>query len=159
MPDSALMPELCEALGISVNELFSGEVLKMEQYNNNAERNLIDLQNQKEKSDRLLLRLELALIIVLVISVVALGAVAAYAALPDWARITLVATALVVLLVVAAVGLKIEQVAGYYECGRCGNRYVPEYKSVVMTMHNGRTRYLKCPKCGKRSWNKKVLTK
>ena len=26
-------------------------------------------------------------------------------------------------------------------------------------MHYGRTRYMKCPKCNKRSWNKKVISK
>ena len=32
MPDSSIMLELCEALGISVNELLSGEHLIEEQY-------------------------------------------------------------------------------------------------------------------------------
>ena len=54
--------------------------------------------------------------------------------------------------------LKIEQTAGYYECKKCGNRYIPTYKSVFMATHINRTRYMKCPKCGKKSWNKKVLS-
>ncbi len=33
MPDSSIMLELCEILKISVNELLSGEVIKMENYN------------------------------------------------------------------------------------------------------------------------------
>ena len=55
--------------------------------------------------------------------------------------------------------LRIEQVAGYYKCGVCGQTYVPKYGSVSFAMHMGRTRYLKCPACGKRSWQKKVLRK
>ncbi len=54
--------------------------------------------------------------------------------------------------------LKIEQTAGFYECQKCHHKYVPAYKSVLWGMHNGRTRYLKCPKCGERSWQKKVLS-
>ena len=54
--------------------------------------------------------------------------------------------------------LRIEQVAGYYECAKCGNRYVPSYKAVNLAPHMGRTRYMKCPKCGKMSWQKKVLS-
>ena len=33
MPDSSIMLELCEILKISVNELLSGEVIKMDTYN------------------------------------------------------------------------------------------------------------------------------
>ena len=54
--------------------------------------------------------------------------------------------------------LKIEQTAGYYECSKCGNKYVPTFKSVLCGMHYGRTWYLKCPKCGEKSWQKKVLS-
>ena len=46
-----------------------------------------------------------------------------------------------------------------YKCEKCGHRYIPTYARVFFSMHFGRTRYMKCPKCGKRSWNKKVLTK
>jgi DNA-directed RNA polymerase subunit RPC12/RpoP len=54
--------------------------------------------------------------------------------------------------------LKVEQIAGYYECGKCHNKYIPTYKSVNLAPHLGRTRYMKCPKCEKKSWNKKVLS-
>ena len=33
MPDSSIMLDLCNELNISVNELLSGEVIKMEDYN------------------------------------------------------------------------------------------------------------------------------
>ena len=54
--------------------------------------------------------------------------------------------------------LRIEQVAGYYECRKCGHRYVPTYKAVNLAMHMGRTRSMKCPKCGKMSWQRKVIS-
>ena len=57
------------------------------------------------------------------------------------------------------IALKIEQVAGYYECRKCGHRYIPTYQAVVNAMHAGRTRYLKCPHCGQKSWSKKVINK
>ena len=55
--------------------------------------------------------------------------------------------------------VKIEQVAGYYKCKECGHSYVPTYKAVNLAMHMGRTRYMRCPNCGKKSWQKKVLSK
>ena len=57
------------------------------------------------------------------------------------------------------IALKIEQTAGYYECQKCGHKYIPTFNSVMWAMHFGRTRYMKCPECNKRSWQKKVLKK
>ncbi len=57
-------------------------------------------------------------------------------------------------------GLKLEADAGYYECKKCHHRYVPKsYFTVMFAPHINTTRYMKCPKCGKRSFAKKVLTK
>ena len=55
--------------------------------------------------------------------------------------------------------VRIEQVAGYYECRECGHRYVPTYWAVNLAQHMGRTRYMTCPECHKKSWQKKVLSK
>ena len=49
MPDSSIMLELCSKLDISVNELLSGEVIKMENYNVRAEQNLLEMKKQKEE--------------------------------------------------------------------------------------------------------------
>lgn len=53
MPDSAIMPELCEILGITVNELFSGEKVNMENaeiYQKKADENLIALKKRDENN-------------------------------------------------------------------------------------------------------------
>lgn len=50
MPDSSIMPELCEILGITVNELFSGEKINMENYEKKADENLIALKKKDENN-------------------------------------------------------------------------------------------------------------
>lgn len=56
--------------------------------------------------------------------------------------------------------IKIEQVAGYYKCTKCGYEEIPEnYLKVFFAPHIGKTRYMKCRKCNERSWHKKVLIK
>lgn len=53
MPDSAIMLELCGILGITVNELLSGEKVSMESvenYQKKAEENLIELKKRDENN-------------------------------------------------------------------------------------------------------------
>ena len=63
-----------------------------------------------------------------------------------------------ILLVGAGTAIKIEQVVGYYKCSKCGYEEVPEsYLKVLFAPHIGTTRYMKCSKCDKYAWHKKVL--
>ena len=55
--------------------------------------------------------------------------------------------------------LKLEVSVGAYKCKNCGHEIVPTYSEALRAMHRGTTRYLKCPKCEKRTWCKKVLKK
>ena len=55
-PDVSIMLELCGILGITVNELLSGERIVMEDYRKKAEKNLIELQSKKEKAQKTLLK-------------------------------------------------------------------------------------------------------
>ena len=50
MPDSSIMLELCEILGITVNELLSGEEINMESYEKKADENLIALKRKDENN-------------------------------------------------------------------------------------------------------------
>ncbi len=85
--------------------------------------------------------------------------VASFVSMSAWLRVVLIAFALVMIFAVAFIAVGIEQKAGYYECQSCGHRYVPAYWQTNLAPHAGRTRYMKCPKCGKRSWQRKALTK
>lgn len=50
MPDSSIMLELCEILGITVNELLSGEEIDTERYEKRADENLIALKRKDENN-------------------------------------------------------------------------------------------------------------
>lgn len=52
MPDSSIMLELCEILGITVNELLSGEKITMENSEKKADENLIALKKKDENNIR-----------------------------------------------------------------------------------------------------------
>lgn len=159
LPDSSVMLDLCEMLKITVNDLLSGEEVTMEQYNKELEKNLLDVIKEKERADRQLLSMEVMIGTVVTVMYLALVMVACFAQMADWVRIALIVLGLIPFAVGIGYAVRIEQIAGYYVCAKCGHRYVPTYKSVLMSIHSGRTRYMRCPKCNERSWQKKVLNK
>ena len=159
MPDSSIMLDLCNELNISVNELLSGEVIKMEDYNLKAEENLLELKKQKEESDKRLLSIEIVIGVLISIIFFALVFIASLVEMKEWLRITLILTGFIPFIIMIPFAIRIEQTAGYYECQKCHHKYVPTYSSVLWAMHVNRTRYMKCPKCNKKSWNKKRISK
>ncbi|MBR5529405.1 MAG: helix-turn-helix domain-containing protein [Oscillospiraceae bacterium] len=159
LPDSSLMLSLCDILGITVNDLLSGEVIEMDNYNKELENKLLELVRQKEESDKRLLKLELVVGILSMVVLFVPILIGALLPMEDWLRLVLVFSGFIPAFAGFFVALRIEQMAGYYACGECGHRYVPTYKAVNRAMHMGRTRYMCCPQCGKKSWQKKVLTK
>lgn len=159
MPDSGIMLELCALLKINVNELLSGERIMAEAYDKRAEENLLAMRREVEEKNRQMLRTEYWIAIPAVIAGLVMVFVASFLEMPVWLRIALIVFALIMIFTVAFIAVGIEQKAGYYECQNCHHRYVPTYWQTNLAMHMGRTRYMKCPKCGKRSWQKKVLTK
>ena len=159
MPDSGIMLELCELLKINVNELLSGEKIMAEFYDKRAEENLLAMKRQIEEKNRQMLRAEYWIIIPAVLAGLVMVFVASFVEMPAWLRSVLIAFALVTIFAVAFIAVGIEQKAGYYECQKCGHRYVPTYWQTNLAQHVGRTRYMKCPVCGKRSWQRKVLAK
>ena len=157
MPDASIMLDLCSELEISVNELLSGEVVKMENYQEKAEENFVQLQKEKEESDRRLLVMENVIGSVVTLSFLLLIFLAMFAVENMvWKTIAIMMGIFVFLIGVGSC-LLIEQKAGYYQCGNCQHKYVPSYRQVLFAMHSGRTRYMKCPKCHEKSWNKKVI--
>ena len=159
LPDSSIMLELCDVLQISVNDLLSGEVVTMNDYNKKLEENLLEIKREKEQADKRLLGLEIFIAILVIAILVVAVLVASYVEMADWMRIAIIVAALIPCIIGLAYALKIEQVAGYYQCAECGHKYVPKYSSVLWSMHMGRTRHMRCPKCNKKSWQKKVISK
>ena len=159
MPDSSIMLDLCRELKINVNELLSGEMIEMKNYNESAEKNLLDMVKQKEETDKRLLTMEIVMGIITIIMYLILVMIASFAEMKDSVRLLIIIPSTVFVIVMCFVGLKIEQVAGYYQCKKCFHRYVPTYSNVLWAMHINRTRYMRCPKCNKKSWQKKVISK
>ena len=125
----------------------------------NVEVNLKEIIKQKEELDKKALRMEAILGSATLVSYIAIVMIVVSAQMQEEIKFIIISILTVYLFVVASILLKIEQIAGYYKCNKCNYTHVPNYSSVFLAMHVGRTRYMKCPKCGKWSWNKKVISK
>lgn len=159
LPDSSIMLELCDLLKITVNDLLSGEVVTVDNYSKELENKIIEMVKQKEESDKRLLTLEWVLgglsLIILFVPIF----FAAFLPIADWLRVVLIFSGFIPAMVGFHFAMKIEQTAGYYECAACHHKYVPTIKAVYAAPHMGRTRYMRCPECNKKTWQKKVLNK
>ena len=115
------------------------------------------MKGDKKQNEKELLDLEIVVGLISFAMFFAVVLVAAFADMQDFVRILLIIMAVAFILAISFAMLKIEQIVGYYECEKCHHKYVPKYVSVLLAMHYGRTRYMTCPKCHKKSWQKKVL--
>ena len=159
MPDSSIMLELCVILGISVNELLSGEKISMENNNQKNEQLLLDMAKELEKKNKTIWN---AMWIIMTVSILGLigGLTIIAFFMPEgpWMLVAILSLC-VVFLIPCFYALKLEVSVGAYKCKNCAHEFVPTYSEALMAMHMGTTRYLKCPECGKRTWCKKVLKK
>lgn len=157
LPDVGTMPELCNILDISINDLFSGEIVDMKDSEKKLEENLIEMTRLKEKKDKELLTLEIVIVVLVSLEMLVLIMLASFLEMPNSLRIVLILLGIIPFVIGVCFAIKIEQIAGYYECDKCHHKYIPTYNNVLFSMHINRTRYMSCPKCHKKSWQRKVI--
>ena len=157
MPDTSIMLELCDILGISVNELLCGEKINMENDKQNYEQLLLDMAKELEQKNKTIWSSMWAIMIVSMTVLLAGIFIAAFLIPQGVWQLVAILSVCIVFMIPCFYALKLEVSVGAYKCSNCGYEIVPTYKEVMMAMHKGFTRHLKCPNCNKRTWCKKVL--
>lgn len=158
LPEVSLMLPLCELLEISVNELLSGERLDEKKYFEKAEQNIMSLIQEKAEAKK-------KLIIAFITGFAMLAAgltiilLAGLLEMQTWLKIVLMIVGFVIICIGVGIACVLERDAGVYECKHCGERFVPTMKAYLFAPHMPTSRKLKCPKCGKKSYCKKRLSK
>ena len=159
LPDSSIMLELCNVLKITVNDLLCGEKISMENSNKINEQLLLDMAKEVEQKNKTIWTNMWVIMTICIIGLLAGCAFAAFL-IPEgvWQLVTVIGLA-ILFLIPCFYALKLEVSVGAYKCKNCGHEIVPTYREALMAMHMGTTRHLKCPKCNKRTWCKKILNK
>ena len=159
-PEISLLLPLCSELDISVNELLTGERISEPDYHRKAEENMMDMIREKEENKKRMTVTAITGIIATVAFVTLIMVVALYTeviSLP--VKLILIGIACLIFASGLYVAMQGERTIGYYKCAKCSNLFVPTFRAYTMGMHVITTRRLKCPKCGKSSWCKKVFAK
>ena len=159
MPDTSIMLTLCDILGISVNQLLSGEKTDMENDNKNNEQLLLDMANEIQKKNKTIWSAMCVIMIVSIFALLGVNLVAAFLIKDEVWQLIIAISTTVLFLIPCLYALKLEVSVGAYKCKNCGHEIVPTYKEAMNAMHMGFTRYLKCPNCNKRTWCKKTIKK
>lgn len=159
MPDSSVMLELCNELGITVNELLNGEKQKSQNLEKESTDMILELLNENEmKNKSLMLGVWTILIFTSILyAIILILLLLGFKESKNFNTLIIIST--IVFLLANFIGLKLEVNAGYYECKNCHHKFKPSYKEMFWAMHLGTKRYLKCPKCQKYSWSTKTLKK
>ena len=159
LPDADKMLDLCNILDINVNELLNGEKINMKDYDKKANELLLELSKKEEFKNKRLMSNMWAISIISVLFYVGIVLLACFTLKEGFTLIAIITSSTILLLIALLYAFKLEVEAGYYECKNCHHRHIPTYFQALNAPHMSTTRYLKCPKCNKRTWSKKVMTK
>lgn len=159
MPDTSIMLMLCDILGIRVDELLSGERIDMEYNDQKNKQLLLDMAKELEKKNKTIWSSMWAIMIISMTALIA-GIFLAAFLIPGgvWQLVAMVVIC-VMFLVPCFYAVKLEVSVGAYKCKECGYEIVPTYREAMMALHRGFTRHLMCPKCGRRTWCRKIREK
>ncbi len=157
IPDSSIMLQLCNELDITVNELLTGEKIDEKKYFNQAENNLIELKKYIEIQNKSKILLSYIFRIISVIVDITLIFVIFLGIIDSLSEIILIIVYACICFTCLFASAQIELTTGYYECNKCGHRYIPNRRFFSFTTQILLKRYLKCPNCHRKNWHEKVL--
>lgn len=157
-PEASLLLPLCDRLGITVNELLSAKRLTENEYQRNAEVNMVNMIREKDENRRnYLLTIVTGGTASVTFVVLLLLVVVYHREMPAAVTGILAVLAIGVFAAGLYVATKGESSIGYFQCPKCGECFVPSYGEYLKGPHIGPVRRFECPHCHQRVWAKKVM--
>ena len=147
-PEVSLLLPLCDELGITVNDLLSGEIVPREDYQKKAENNMVEMIREREANKKqftltlLLGGVSLAAFLTLLIVVCVYTDV-----IPLTVKLILLAIACVIFTVGVTAVMEGQRKIGYYQCEKCGETFVPGFRTHLLGFNMVSRRFMKCPCC------------
>ena len=156
MPDSDIMLNLCDILGINVNELLCGEIIDMEQKDEQLNELIFQMAKNEERYHKRLLHSAYVIVATSLSALICLITLISLLIPECGFQDFLVIVSVILFTIPCIIALKFKAETGYYECKNCQHMFVPNYKEIALLMQTPTKRLLKCTKCGKWTWCKKL---
>ena len=156
MPDSNIMLELCNILGINVNELLCGEMIDIEQKDEQLNELIFQMATNEERYHKRLLRSAYVIVAISLVALICLITLISLLIPECGFQDFLIIVSVILFIIPCIIALKFKVETGYYECKNCQHMFVPNYKEIAVLMQTPTRRLLKCTKCGKWTWCKKI---
>ncbi len=159
MPDSDIMLDLCYILGINVNELLCGEIIDMEQKDEQLNELIFQMAKNEERYHKRLLHSAYVIVATSLVALICLITLISLLIPECGFQDFLIIVSVILFIIPCIISLKFKVETGYYECKNCQHMFVPNYKEIALLMQTPTRRLLKCTKCGKWTWCKKLTKK
>ena len=156
MPDSDIMLDLCDILGIKVNELLCGEMIEIEHKDEQLNELIFQMAKNEERYHKRLLHSAYVIIATSLTALICLMSLISLLIPECGFQDFLIIVSVILFIIPCMIALKFKAETGYYECKNCQHMFVPNYKGIALLMQTPTRRLLKCAKCGKWTWCKKL---
>ena len=156
MPDSDIMLDLCDILGIKVNELLCGEMIEIEHKDEQLNELIFQMAKNEERYHKRLLYSAYVIIATSLTALICLMSLISLLIPECGFQEFLIIVSVILFIIPCMIALKFKAETGYYECKNCQHMFVPNYKEIAVLMQTPTRRLLKCTKCGKWTWCKKL---
>ena len=156
MPDSDIMLDLCDILGIKVNELLCGEMIEIEHKDEQLNELIFQMAKNEERYHKRLLHSAYVIIATSLTALICLMSLISLLIPECGFQEFLIIVSVILFIIPCMIALKFKAETGYYECKNCQHMFVPSYKEIAVLMQTPTRRLLKCTKCGKWTWCKKL---
>ena len=156
MPDFDIMLDLCDILGIKVNELLCGEMIEIEHKDEQLNELIFQMAKNEERYHKRLLHSAYVIIATSLTALICLMSLISLLIPECGFQDFLIIVSVILFIIPCMIALKFKAETGYYECKNCQHMFVPNYKEIAVLMQTPTRRLLKCTKCGKWTWCKKL---
>ena len=156
MPDSDIMLDLCDILGIKVNELLCGEMIEIEHKDEQLNELIFQMAKNEERYHKRLLHSAYVIIATSLTALICLMSLISLLIPECGFQDFLIIVSAILFIIPCMIALKFKAETGYYECKNCQHMFVPNYKEIAVLMQTPTRRLLKCTKCGKWTWCTKL---
>ena len=156
MPDSDIMLDLCDILGIKVNDLLCGEMIEIEHKDEQLNELIFQMAKNEERYHKRLLHSAYVIIATSLTALICLMSLISLLIPECGFQDFLIIVSVILFIIPCMIALKFKAETGYYECKNCQHMFVPNYKEIAVLMQTPTRRLLKCTKCGKWTWCTKL---